>query len=159
MVEKFKFILLEYYCCGLVYQSHFYCRGSSQGVFTFANTLPYLLISNKWHPWIGNSPSNNAVFVDYHCIFAICLCWYMYHWSQKGEIDFENFLNCLSFTVLISIFFRTKQRKRKKKYGKPYYLWMRKIILICHERCCCVSLMSVVIFNPTKQYCHNKAMN
>ena len=125
MLEKFKFILLEFYCCGLKYPSHFYW-GSSKGVFTFANILPHLFFSNKWYPWKGNSPSNNAVLIDCHCILPFVNV-------DTQKIDFENFLNCLSFTVLISIFW-TKQRKRKKKYVVPYYLWMRKIILICHER-------------------------
>lgn len=97
MVEKFKFILLEFYCCGLKYPSHFYW-GSSKGVFTFANILPEI------YPWKGNSPSNNAVLVNCHCILP---CWY-----TKNR--FWKFLK-LSFFHCPDQYFLNKTKEKKEK--------------------------------------------
>ena len=132
-----------------MYPSHFYW-GSSQGVFTFANMLPYLFIQ------ISDIPEKATLPATMQCLLIVIVFYHLLMLIHVSLHDHKNFLNCLSFTVLIGIFWTT-QRKRKKKYVVPYYLWMRKIILICHERCCC--LMSVVIFNHTKQYRRNKSMN
>ena len=93
MVEKFKFILLEFYSCGLKYPSHFY-RGSSKGEFTFANILPHLFIQ------ISDIPEKATLPATMQCLLIVIV---FYHVDTQ-KIDFENFLNCLSFTVLIIIF-------------------------------------------------------
>ena len=123
MVEKFKFILLE-----ILLLWHCVSKSFLLGILTslrciyFCKHITIFIYLNKWYPWKGNSPSNNAVLVDCHCILpfvnVVDRCIY---WSQRGEIDFENFLNCLSFTILISIFW-SKQRKRKKKYVVMYHI-------------------------------------
>ena len=132
-----------------MYPSHFYWE-SSQGVFTFANMLPYLFIQ------ISDIPEKATLPATMQCLVIVIVFYHLLMLIHVSLHDHKNFLHCLSFTVLISIFWTT-QRKRKKKNVVPYYLWTRKIILICHERYCC--LMSVVIFNHTKQYRRNKSMN
>lgn len=102
MLEKFKFILLEFYCCGLKYPSHFYW-GSSKGVFTFANILPHLFIQ------ISDIPEKATLPATMQCLLIVIV---FYHVDTQ-KIDFENFLNCLSFTVLIRFFEQNKGKERK----------------------------------------------
>lgn len=64
MVEKFKFVLLEYYCCGLAYPSHFYW-GSLQGVFTLANILQYLYIQ------ISDIPEKATLTATMQCLLIV----------------------------------------------------------------------------------------
>ena len=103
MVEKFKFVLLEYYCCGLAYPSYFYW-GSLQGVFTLADILQYLFSQ------ISDIPEKTTLPATMQCLLIVIVFYHLLMLSKdvllvtERRNIFENFLNCLSFTVLISIF-------------------------------------------------------
>ena len=69
-MEKFKFILLEFYSCGLKYPSHFYW-GSSKGVFTFANILPHLFIQ------ISDIPEKATLPATMQCLLIVILFYHL----------------------------------------------------------------------------------
>lgn len=109
MVEKFKFVLLEYYCCGLWYPSHFYC-GSLQGVFTLANILQYLYnYSYKWYPWKGNSQQQCSACWLYHL-----LMWIHVSLITEKRNRFWKFLK-LSFFHCPDQYFMSKTKEKKEK--------------------------------------------
>lgn len=106
MVEKFKFVLLEYYCCGLAYPSHFYW-GSLQGVFTLANILQYLYIQISDIPELSQQQCSACWL--YHLLMLI-------HVSLITEKRnrFWKFLK-LSFFHCPDQYFMSKTKEKKEK--------------------------------------------
>ena len=73
MVEKFKFVLLEYYCCGLAYPSYFYW-GSLQGVFTLADILQYLFSQISDIPEKTTLPATmQSLLIDVHVFYHLLM--------------------------------------------------------------------------------------
>ena len=108
MVEKFKFILLEILLLWPCVSKSFLLGILTRCIY-FCKHVTILIYSNKWYPWKGNSPSNNAVLVDRHCILPFvnvdtCIT----AWSRK-------FLKLSFFHCPDQYFLNNTKEKKEKK--------------------------------------------
>ena len=114
MVEKFKFILLEILLLWPCVSKSFLLGILTRCIY-FCKHVTIFIYSNKWYPWKGNSPSNNAVLVDRHCILPFvnvdtCIT----AWSQK-------FLK-LSFFHCPDQYFLNNTKEKKEKICSSYHI-------------------------------------
>ena len=76
---------------------------SIQVIFTGDPLKVYLLLQTYYHIYffqISDIPEKATLPATMQCLLIVIV---FYHVDTQ-KIDFENFLNCLSFTVLISTF-------------------------------------------------------
>ena len=100
-----------------MYPSHFYW-GSSQGVFTFANMLPYLFIQ------ISDIPEKATLPATVQCLLIVIAFYHLLMLIHVSLHDHKNFLNCLFFHCPDRYFLHNTKEKKEK---------MRSTIILVNE--------------------------